>query len=128
VERIRRQGTGVTMKFMIMMFGDEKDLRTKPPEWVERFTSFLAQLDDELAANGELVYSEVLEDGGGATVVDRRRRFHHGSITGRGFPLSRFWVVKVPNEERADEIAGSIAEVIGGAVEVRQVMEGAQRP
>ena len=116
------------MKFMLMVFGDEKDLRTKPRQWVEEFTSFMAELDDELAGSGELVYSEVLEDGGGATVVDRRRRFHHGSITGRGFPLSRFWVVKVPSEARADEIAGSIAEVVGGAVEVRRIMEGAQRP
>lgn len=116
------------MKFMIMVFGDEKDLHTRPPQWVENVTSFMARLDGELAQSGELVYSEILEDGGGATVVDRRRRFHHGSITGRGFPLSRFWVVKVPNEERADEIAGTIAEVVGGAVEVREVMEGSQRP
>jgi hypothetical protein len=116
------------MKYMIMVFGDEKDLHTRPHQWVEDVTSFMARLDDELAHSGELVYSEVLDDGGGATVVDRRRRFHHGSITGRGFPLSRFWVVKVPGEERADEIAGSIAEVLGSAVEVRRVMEGAQRP
>lgn len=116
------------MKFMLMAFGDEKDLHTRPAQWVENATSFMAHLDDELASSGELVYSEVLEDGGGATVVDRRRRFHHGSITGRGFPLSRFWVVKVATEQRADEIAGSIAEVLGSAVEVRQVMEGSQRP
>lgn len=116
------------MKFMIMVFGDEKNLHSRPPEWAGDVTAFMARLDDELAHSGELVYSEILEDGGGATVVDRRRRFHHGSITGRGFPLSRFWVVKVPTEERASEIAGSIAEVVGGAVEVRQVMEGSQRP
>ncbi|MHA6670249.1 YciI family protein [Homoserinimonas sp. A447] len=116
------------MKFMIMVFGDEKDLHSRPPEWAEDVTAFAAKLDNELAHTGELVYSEILEDGGGATVVDRRRRFHHGSITGRGFPLSRFWVVKVSSAERADEIAGSLAEVIGAAVEVRRVMEGSQRP
>ncbi|MEX1079535.1 MAG: hypothetical protein WED09_10550 [Homoserinimonas sp.] len=116
------------MKFMIMVFGDEKDLHSKPPQWAEQFVAFVARLDDELAQSGELVYSEVLEDGGGATVVDRRRRFHHGSITGRGFPLSRFWVVKVATEERANEIAGTIAEVVGGAVEVREIMQGSQRP
>jgi len=116
------------MKFMIMVFGDEKDLHSKPPQWAEQSTSFMARLDNELAHSGELVYSEILEDGGGATVVDRRRRFHHGSITGRGFPLSRFWVVTVASEDRANEIAGSIAEVLGSAVEVREVREGAQRP
>jgi len=116
------------MKFMIMVFGDEKDLHSRPPEWAEQTTSFMARLDDELAHSGELVYSEILEDGGGATVVDRRRRFHHGSITGRGFPLSRFWVVRVASEDRANEIAGSIAEVVAGAVEVREIMQGAQRP
>ena len=116
------------MKFMIMVFGDEANLHSRPAQWVQEFTAFMARLDDELAQSGELVYSEVLEDGGGATVVDRRRRFHHGSITGRGFPLSRFWVVKVASEERADEIAGTIAEVVGGGVEVREVMQGSQRP
>ena len=116
------------MKFMIMVFGDAASLHARPPEWAGQFASFMAELDDELAQSGELVFSEVLEDGSAATLVDRHRGFHRGSIAGRGSPLSRFWVVTVPNEERAIEIAGTIAEVIGGAVEVRQVMEGSQRP
>lgn len=116
------------MKFMIMVFGDEANLHAKPPEWIEQMASFMVELDDELAQSGELVFSEVLEDGVAATLVDRHRGFHHGSIAGRGSPLSRFWVVKVSTEARAIEIAGTIAEVLGAAVEVRRVMEGSQRP
>ncbi len=116
------------MKFMIMVFGDEANLHAKPPEWVATTTSFMARLDDELAASGELVFSEVLEDGNAATLVDRHRGVHRGSIAGRGSPVSRFWVVTVPDEQRALDIAGSVAEVIGGAVEVREVRQGSQRP
>lgn len=116
------------MKFMIMVFGVEAELQSKPPEWAEESSAFMARLESELAASGELVYSEVLEDGGGATVVDRHRKFHHGSITGRGYPLSRFWVVTVASEDRANELAGSLAEVVGSAVEVRQIRPGSQRP
>jgi hypothetical protein len=116
------------MKFMIMVFGDEANLHAKPPEWAASMTAFMARLDDELAVSGELVFSEVLEDGHDATLVDRHRGVHRGSIAGRGSPLSRFWVVSVADERRALDIAGSIAEVIGGAVEVREIRQGSQRP
>ncbi|WP_157962499.1 YciI family protein [Homoserinimonas sp. OAct 916] len=116
------------MKFMIMVFSEEEDLRTNPPEWTEQMTSFMAQLDDELAHSGELVYSEVLAFGSAGSLIDRHGKAHHGSFSGATKPLTRFWVVKVTDEERAVEIAASIAAVIGAAVEVRHVMPSSQRP
>ena len=116
------------MKFMIMVFGQESDLQTHPPEWTERMTAFMATLDNELAHSGELVYSEVLAFGSTASLIDRRGHEHDGSFSGATMPLTRFWVVTVADEARAIAIAASIAEVIGAAVEVRQVMQPSQRP
>ncbi|WP_168625641.1 YciI family protein [Cryobacterium sp. BB307] len=116
------------MKFMIMVFGDEADLREKSPGWIERVTAFMAQFDDEIAQTGELVYSEVLEFGSKATLVDRHGGLHAGTFSGTTKPLARFWVVTVPDETRALELAGRVAEAVESAVEVRQVMEGSQRP
>lgn len=109
------------MKFMIMMFGDEIDVQAKPPEWAETMSAFMVQLDSELAHEGELVYSEVLEFGSDAVLIDRHGRRHEGSLTGKGSYLYRYWVVTVPDEERAIAIAARIAEVVEAAVEVREV-------
>ena len=116
------------MKFMIMVFGEQADLKANPPEWSEQLTAFMVQLDDQLAQSGELVYSEVLEYGSSATLVDRHGGSPRGSFSGATKPLSRFWVVRVAAEARAIDIAASIAEVLGSAVEVRHVMESSQRP
>jgi len=116
------------MKFMIMVFGDEQDLRRRPPEWGERLAAFMVQLEDELAFSGELVSSEVLEFGGSAMLVDRHGGRHPGSFTGNKSPLTRFWLVKVGDESRAFELAGRIAEVVEAAVEVRRVQEASHRP
>lgn len=116
------------MKFMIMVFGEQSELLAKPSEWIERMIAYLARLDDELAHSGELVYSEVLEYGHAATTISPVGEARRGSTNGTDAPLSRYWVVKVTDEQRAIEIASGVAEVVGSAVEVRQVMVGAQRP
>lgn len=108
------------MKFMLMVFGEESELRTHPEGWAERVAAFMTKLDDELAHSGELVYSEVLEDGRDAQLVDRHGGIHSGSLAG-STPLLRFVVVTVPDESRALEIAARMAEAVGSAVEVREV-------
>ncbi|MEO7146779.1 MAG: YciI family protein [Terrimesophilobacter sp.] len=116
------------MKFMIMMFSEPSDLHAKTTDWVERMTAFMVRLDDELSQSGELVYAEVLEFGESARLVDRHGGVHVGTFSGTTKPLSRFWVVKVPDESRAGAIAASIAEVVEAAVEVRKVLEASHRP
>jgi hypothetical protein len=116
------------MKFMIMVFGERADLHAKPPEWIEQMVAFMVRLDDELARSGELVYSEVLEGGESATLVDPHGGIRRGSFNVSDAPLSRYWVVKVPAEARAIEIASSVAGVLEAAVEVRQCMEQSLRP
>lgn len=107
---------------MIMVFGEEAETRWRSQGWAERVAAFMVQLDDELAHSGELVHSEVLEDGADAHLVDRHGGIHTGSLAGR-MPLLRYLVVKVSGEQRALEIAAHMAEVIGSAVEVREVRE-----
>ncbi|AWB89855.1 hypothetical protein C2138_10190 [Salinibacterium hongtaonis] len=115
------------MRFMIMTFSTEHDVKAKPPEWAERVASSMAKLDDELATSGELVYSEVLEFGEHGSLIDRHGGRHVGSLAGNHTPLARFWVVRC-DEARAEEIAAGIAQTVESAVEVRRVLEGFQRP
>jgi hypothetical protein len=116
------------MRFMIMVFGERADLHAKPPEWIEQMVAFMVRLEDELAVSGELVYSEVLEGGESATLVDQRSGTRPGTYNASDPPLSRYWVVKVPAESRAIEIATSVAVAVDSAVEVRQCMEQSLRP
>lgn len=116
------------MRFMIMVFGERAELHAKPTEWIERMVAFMVRLDDELAQSGELVYSEVLEGADAATLVPQHGATSRGSFNVSDAPLSRYWVVKVPDESRAVEIAASVAEVVDAAVEVRQCMEQSLRP
>ncbi len=114
------------MKFMIMVFGDRAGLHAKPTEWIERMVAFMVRLDDELARSGELVYSEVLERGDSATTVEPGLDIRRGGHSDA--PLSRYWVVKVPGQARAVEIASSIAEIVDAPVEVRRCMEQSLKP
>ena len=115
------------MKFMIMVFGTPGDLRAKSPEWIEAMVGFMVRFDDELARSGELVYSEVLEAGGSATLVDQHGGARDGSFNNSDAPLSRYWVVKA-SETRAIEIAASLAAAIDAPVEVRRCLEQNLRP
>jgi hypothetical protein len=116
------------MKFMIMVFGGRAELQAKPSELIEQVVGFLVRLEDELAASGELVYSEVLEGGDSATLVDEHGGSRRGSFNAPDAPLSRYWVVKVPDESRAIEIAASVAAVVESPVEVRQCLAQFLRP
>ncbi|MET1045076.1 MAG: YciI family protein [Microbacteriaceae bacterium] len=119
------------MKFMLLVFGEPRDLHLKSSEWIERMAGFMVRFDDELAENGELVYSEVLEPATSATLIewmDGSTRVGRGAFNRADRPLSRYWVVTVPNEDRALELAASVSTVIENAVEVRQVMEQSTVP
>lgn len=116
------------MKFMLMVFADRDELRSRSPEWAETVAAFMVHFDDELAHSGELIAAEVLEFGEDATLVDRHGGTHRGSFSGTTKPLSRFWVVRVPDEARAIVLATKVAEAVGSAVEVRQVWGASHRP
>lgn len=116
------------MKFMIMVFGEWAELHARPSEWIEQMVAFMVRLEDELAQSGELVYSELLADGESATLANPHGASGRASFNASHAPLSRFWVVRVPAESRAVEIAASIAAVVESPVEVRLCMEQSLRP
>lgn len=116
------------MRFMIMVFGDEAGLRRRTPDRIEHEVAFLAELEDELAQRGEIVTTEVLEWGSAATLVRPGGDRHRGNFNAVDTPLVRFWVVKVPDESRALEIAARVAHVLREPVEVRQCMEASHTP
>lgn len=116
------------MRFMIMVFGDEAGLHSRGPERIEHEVAFLAMLDDELAYNGEIVTSEVLEWAPAASLVRPDGVARRGAFNTVDTPLARFWVVTVPDESRALHIAARVAQELGGSVEVRQCMEAVNTP
>ena len=114
------------MQFMLMMFGDAGTMReSQSPDWIREMLGFMRQLDRDLRMSGELIYELGLADGGTAKTVRRERDgfvASDGQVAAPGSSLIGFGVVDVAGEERATEIAASIAEYAGG-VEVRAVPE-----
>lgn len=125
------------MKFMLMMHhagdGDCPPITTWPPKDVQAHIGFMIELNGKLQKAGEFVDAQGLAWPDQAKIV-RARKGAPPAITDGPFPESKeflagFWIVDVPSERRAIEIAAqaSAAPGPGGApmsipIEVRQVM------
>jgi hypothetical protein len=115
------------MKYLIAMFGDQATMvETKSTEWIKDMIGFMEELDRELADSGERVDSVGLADPSTAKTV----RFEHGAPVPTDGPfaeakesLAGYWIVDVPDEDRALEIASKIVGHIQEPIEVRQVMD-----
>ena len=115
------------MKYLIAMFGDQATMvETKTTEWIKDMIRFMTELDEELGESGERVDSVGLADPTTAKTV----RFEHGAPVPTDGPfaeakesLAGYWIVDVPNEERAIEIATKIVSFVEEPIEVRQVMD-----
>ncbi|MBI2688677.1 MAG: hypothetical protein HYX27_20430 [Acidobacteria bacterium] len=125
------------MKYMLLMShgrsgGDP--IGTWPPEDIKVHIAFMIGFAKELGANGELVTAEGLAGAGEAVLV--RANQDGLPATDGVFPetkefLAGYWIVEVPDKERAFAIAAraSAAPGRGGVplnmgIEVRQVMAG----
>ena len=128
------------MKFMLMMHAPANapagaGIASWKPEEVHRMIKFMKDLNADLGAAGELVGAEGLDypprprivraQGNGKPVVT------DGPFVETKEFLTGYWIVEVPGEERAFEIAARVSSCPGpgGAplnmpVEVRQVMPG----
>ena len=87
---------------------------------------YYAALTEELAANGELIVSEALADAS----LTRRVSVHEGQTLTSDGPfaeakelLAGFFLLEVPSEERAVEIAARVPEAQLGLVVVRPVLQ-----
>ncbi len=125
----------MTMKYMIMMFGEAAGMmETEPPAWIREMIGFMVQIDKDLRDSGELVFQAGLTDGSTAKLV----RLENGIPVATDGPfaeskefLAGYWIVEVDRTERAYELAAkaSAAPGRGGVplnmpIEVRQVMSG----
>ena len=128
------------MKFMLMMHAPANapagaGVASWKPEEVHRMIKFMKDLNADLGAAGELVGAEGLDypprprivraQGNGKPIVT------DGPFVETKEFLTGDWIVEVPGEERAFEIAARVSSCPGpgGAplnmpVEVRQVMPG----
>jgi hypothetical protein len=125
------------MKFMLMMNCPKtgyEQFGSWPKQDIKANIAFMIQIDKDLRAAEELVYAEGLASPHEAITV--RAGKDGAPVTDGAFPESKeylagYWIVEVPNVERAYAIAAhvSAAPGIGGApmnmpIEVRQVMSG----
>ena len=126
------------MKFMLMMHAPANapagaGLASWKPEEVQRMIRFMKDLDADLGARGELVGNEGLEYPPRPRIV-RAQAGESPLVTDGPFVetkefLTGYWIVEVPTEQRAFEIAARVSSCPGpgGAplnmpIEVRQVM------
>ena len=87
---------------------------------------YYAALTEELAANGELIVSEALADASltrRVSVRDGQALTSDGPFAEAKELLAGFFLLEVPSEERAVEIAARVPEAELGLVEVRPVLD-----
>ena len=125
------------MKYMLIMNCPKtgyEQFASWPMQDIKANIVFMIQIDKDLRASGELVYAEGLASPRDAKIV--RASKDGAPVVESEFPESKeylagYWVVEVPDVERAYAIAAqaSAAPGPGGApmnmpIEVRQVMSG----
>lgn len=116
------------MRYLLVWHAHEDELRARTPEWHEEVMEFLAGFDGRLAASSELEWSEVLAEESQAVVVGPDRVVSDGYYNVSGKPASRLWSVRVATHARAVELASELAGELDTWIEVRECLEGAQRP
>ena len=128
------------MKFMLMMHAPANapagaGLASWKPEEVHRMIQFMKNLNADLKARGELAAAEGLEYPSRPRIVRAQANgtpvVNDGLFVETKEFLTGYWIVEVPSEQRAFEIAAKASSCPGpgGAplnmpIEVRQVMPG----
>src|SRR5688572_9657476 len=100
------------MKYMILMLGDQATMmEVKTPEWIRDMIAFMGEVNDDLVKAGELVDGQGLADPSQGKTV----RFENGAPVVTDGPyaeakesLAGYWLVDVPDEARALEIASRV--------------------
>jgi hypothetical protein len=115
------------MKYILMMFGDGGEMAaTADPAWVRDMLTFMDDFNAELTKTGELVEARGLAFPSTAKTVsyaDGQVAVTDGPYAESKESLAGFWVLDVPSEERAIELAGRVA-FWARKVELREVPDG----
>jgi hypothetical protein len=117
------------MKYMLLTYAskDGYDIESFPAdkrEWFKKMIEFMHQLDADLQASGELVASEGLA--GPAETWTVRPAGDDAVTTDGPFAetkevLAGYWVVDVPDLDRAAEIAARIVRLVQAPIEIRAI-------
>jgi hypothetical protein len=126
------------MKYMLMMHAPRGDggyaVGDWSPEAFQAHIAFMMDFNRELTARGELVGAEGLASPGEARVVRAGSEGGPPVVSDGPFPeakefLAGYWIVEVPDAERAYAIAGAASAApgpdgrpLGIPIEIRQVM------
>ncbi|OAV60502.1 hypothetical protein [Enteractinococcus helveticum] len=116
------------MRYLLSWHIREEELRRRSPAWREDVVAFLARFEDELFANSELDWVEVLDPESHAVVVGPGAEVRSGFYNEGGKPSARVWGIRVASRERALEVAATLAGQLDTWIEVREILPGAQRP
>lgn len=116
------------MRYLLFWHIHEHEMRARSETWHEEVAEFLSRFEDELGAQSELDWSQVLAPESQAEVVGPGNRRESGVYNEHGKPVVRLWMIRVDDPTRASEIAGRLAGELDTWIEVREVYEGAHRP
>jgi hypothetical protein len=112
------------MKYLVLIFGTADNPWTGSDEDVAALHGLMA-LKDELAASGELVSSEGLslpEDGRVVQIRDGVKVVTDGPFTEAKEQLAGYFMIEVPGDERAQQLAARVAAVVHDRVELRETI------
>lgn len=116
------------MRYLLSWHIREAEMHDRSPAWREEVVAFLARFEDELFANSELDWVEVLDPESQAIVVGPGGEVRDGFYNEGGKPSARVWAIRVASRERVVEIAAKFAGQLDTWIEVRESLPGAQRP
>lgn len=116
------------MRYHLFWHIREEELAARSPEWHEEVAAFFVQYAGELEMSGELDWRETYARESLSTVVGPGGETRPGHYNEDAKPAHRVWAIRVDTLERAQEIAANLAGELDTWVEVREVLEGAQRP
>jgi hypothetical protein len=112
---------------MLMMFGDGATMmQSRSQEWVGQMIEFMGSFNAALEKNGEFVEARGLADPTAAktvSLVDGQVVVTDGPFAEAKESLAGYWVLEVPHEQRAIELAGEVV-VWAERVELREVPDG----
>jgi len=109
------------MKYLVLIFGSTDNTWTGSDEDVAALQGLMA-LKDELAASGELVSSEGLSLPGDGRIVQVRdgvKVVTDGPFTEAKEQLAGYFMIDVPDDERAQQLAARVAAIVHDRVELR---------
>jgi hypothetical protein len=115
------------VKYMLMMFGDGATMmESRTKEWFTEMVDFMHTFNAAAEKAGELVEARGLADPTTAklvTLVDGQVVVSDGPFAEAKESLAGYWVLEVPGEARAVELASQVV-VWAERVELREVPDG----